>query len=130
MDHSWGCEKSAGCETQEVQGDGRQHHAELLPFCVETCGGMAPDAIKLLSAMGDMGEEGLGIWPRHVVVRHLMGSVATAVQRGTAVAWLSAYSRSLSVSAMAANSGHRQTRREWDEHTGLQGSLGEDGDVE
>ena len=29
-----------------------QHRAELLPFCVETYGGMAPDAIKLLSAMG------------------------------------------------------------------------------
>ena len=56
-----------------------QLHAELLPFCVETYGGMAPDAIKLLSAMGDMGEERLGMWPRHVVIRQLMGSVATFV---------------------------------------------------
>jgi hypothetical protein len=72
-----------------------QNHAELLPFCVETYGGMAPDAIKLLSAMGDMGEEQLGMWPRHVVIRHLIGSVATAVQRGNAVAWLSGYSRAM-----------------------------------
>jgi hypothetical protein len=72
-----------------------RHHAELLPFCVETYGGMAPDAIKLLSAMGDMGDEQLGVWPRHVVIRHLIGSVATSVQRGNAVAWLSGYSRAL-----------------------------------
>ena len=56
-----------------------QNHAELLPFSVETYGGMAPDAIKLLSAMGAMGEEQLGMWPRHVVIRHLIGSVATFV---------------------------------------------------
>jgi Reverse transcriptase (RNA-dependent DNA polymerase) len=72
-----------------------QNNAELLPFSVETYGGMAPDAIKLLSAMGDMGEEQLGMWPRHVVIRHLIGSVATAVQRGNAVAWLSGYSRAM-----------------------------------
>ena len=43
-----------------------QHHAELLPFSVETYGGMASDAIKLLSAMGSMGDEqlvcGHGMW--------------------------------------------------------------------
>jgi hypothetical protein len=55
-----------------------RHRAELLPFCVETCGGMAHDAIKLLSAMGRMGDEQLGMWPRHVVIRHLVGSVATS----------------------------------------------------
>ena len=56
-----------------------QHSAELLPFAVETYGGMAPDAIKLLSAMGKMGEEQLGVWPRHVIIRHLIGAVATFV---------------------------------------------------
>ena len=84
-----------------------QNHAELLPFSVETYGGMAPDAIKLLSAMGDMGEEQLGMWPRHVVIRHLIGSVATAVQRGNAVTWLSGYSR-----ALAAWAQERKERRE------------------
>ena len=34
-----------------------------------------------------------GMWPRHVVIRHLIGSVTTSVQRGNAVAWLSGYSR-------------------------------------
>jgi hypothetical protein len=90
------------------------NHAELLPFSVETYGGMAPDAIKLLSAMGDMGEEQLGMWPRHVVIRHLIGSVATAVQRGNAVTWLSGYSRALTALAQAREEGgepvDKQTR--------------------
>jgi hypothetical protein len=90
-----------------------QHRAELLPFCVETYGGMAPDAIKLLSAMGTMGDEQLGMWPRHVVVRHLIGSVATSVQRGTAVAWLSGYSRALAAIAQTRNTGEVLGEEEW-----------------
>ena len=39
--------------------------------------GMEPDAIKLLSAMEQVGNERLGVWPRHVVGRHLIGPVAT-----------------------------------------------------
>ena len=74
-----------------------QNHAELLPFSVETYGGMAPDAIKLLAITSSMGEEQLGVWPRHVVIRHLLGAVATSVQRGNAVMWLSGYSRALAV---------------------------------
>ena len=38
---------------------------------------MAPDAITLLAAMGSMGDEQLGVWPRHVVIRHLVGAVAS-----------------------------------------------------
>jgi hypothetical protein len=90
-----------------------QHHAELLPFCVETYGGMAPDAIKLLSVMGAMGEEQLGMWPRHVVIRHLMGSVATAVQRGNAVAWLSGYSRALAAMAQTKATEGSLEEQEW-----------------
>jgi hypothetical protein len=87
--------EAQGMKHRKYRETAAQHHAELLPFSVETYGGMAPDAIKLLSAMGSMGEEQLGVWPRHVVIRHLMGAVATAVQRGNAVAWLGGYSRAL-----------------------------------
>jgi hypothetical protein len=102
-----------------------QHHAELLPFSVETYGGMAPDAIKLLSAMGSMGEEQLGMWPRHVVIRHLMGSVATSVQRGNAVAWLSGYSRALAVMARKRRAGGGQMEAEAWEVEGNGGCAGE-----
>ena len=78
---------------------------------METYGGMAPDAIKLLSAMGDMGEEQLGMWPRHVVIRHLIGSVATAVQRGNAVTWLSGYSRALTALAQGRGEGGEPTQQ-------------------
>ena len=88
------------------------HHAELLPFCVETCGGMAPDAIKLLSAMGEMGDEMLCMWHRHVVIRHLVGSVAMVVQRENVVAWLSGYSRALA--AMSHRSRKEREREEVD----------------
>ena len=83
-----------------------QHHAELLPFSVETFGGMARDAIKLLAAMGSMGDERMGMWPRHVIIRHLIGAVATSVQRGNAVTRLSGYSR-----AIAAMSQRRKAER-------------------
>jgi hypothetical protein len=102
-----------------------QHHAELLPFSVETYGGMAPDAIKLLSAMGAMGEEQLGMWPRHVVIRHLMGSVATSVQRGNAVAWLSGYSRALAAMAGKRRATGSQMEEEAQEVEGDVGCAGE-----
>jgi hypothetical protein len=91
-----------------------RHHAELLPFCVETYGGMAPDAIKLLAAMGDMGEERLGVWPRHVVIQQLIGSVATSVQRGNAVAWLSAYSRALAAMGQKRTMAGEREGRGWE----------------
>ena len=69
---------------------------------------MAPDAIKLLSAMGQMGDEQLGMWPRHVIIRHLIGAVATSVQRGNAVAWLSGYSRALAALAQGERTGGRK----------------------
>ena len=104
-----------------------QLHAELLPFCVETYGGMAPDAIKLLSAMGDMGEERLAMWPRHAVIRHLLGSVATAVQRGNAVAWLPGCSRALA--AIAQRRITEGGRRCWDSPDGNESEEWEAGEV-
>ena len=58
-----------------------QHNALMLPFSLETCGGMAPEALRLLKLMGQAGEEHLALWPRGEVVRYLVGAVAMAVQR-------------------------------------------------
>ena len=60
---------------------------------VESCGGMAPDAITLLHVISEAGQEHLGLWPRDQIVRQLLGSVAIAVQKGNAMALLSAHSR-------------------------------------
>ena len=113
--HSWTTTGAARCHQTRKRAKYRetaaQHHAELLPFSVETYGGMAPDAIKLLAAMGQMGDERLGVWPRHVVIRHLIGAVATSIQRGNAVAWLSGYSRALA--AMAQRRGGVRVGGRW-----------------
>jgi len=73
------------CETA------KKHDAEMLPFVVETTGGMAPDAIRLLEIMGETGQEHLAMWSKHDVIRHLVGSVAIAVQRGMAMTYLAGY---------------------------------------
>ena len=69
--------------------------ARLLPFAVETCGGMGSDAMTLMQVISEAGQEHLGLWPRDQIVRHLLESVATAVQRGNAMTVLAGYSRTV-----------------------------------
>ena len=73
-----------------------QHQMELRPFVVETCGGMGPAAVKLLKAMAAAGEEHLAMWPKKDIMRYVVGSVAIAVQRGSAMAYLEGYDRAVS----------------------------------
>ena len=73
----------------------KQQGADMLPFVVETCGAMAPDAIRLLQIMGEAGQEHLAMWPKHEVIRHLVGSVAIAAQRGVAMTYLAGYERAV-----------------------------------
>ena len=72
-----------------------RHQMELIPFVVETCGGVGPAAVKLLKALAAAGEEHLAMWPRKDIIRHVVGSVAIAVQRGSAMAYLEGYDRAL-----------------------------------
>jgi hypothetical protein len=71
--------------------------AELLPFSVETLGGMADDAMKLVQAMGEEGEESMGTWTKAQIVRYIMSVTAAAVQRGNARVVLAGWMRSLRV---------------------------------
>ena len=59
---------------------------------------MGSAAVKLLKAMAAAGEEYLAMWPKRDIIRHVVGSVAIAVQRGSAMAYLEGYDRALSVS--------------------------------
>ena len=77
-----------------------------LPFVVETCGGMGPSAVALLKAMARAAQEQLSMWPKWDIIRHVVGSVAVAVQRGTAnsmidraMSYLQGYDRALSALA-------------------------------
>ena len=69
--------------------------AELLNLSVDTCGGMASHAVKLVEAIGEEGERwSAGTWNSGHVKRMLLGSIAVAVQRGNAMVVLSGYTRS------------------------------------
>ena len=71
----------------------RQH--ELLPFVAETCGGLAPSAVKLMQAMAQAAAVHLALWSRTAILRELVGSVAIAVQRGSVMAYLEGFDSSL-----------------------------------
>ena len=60
------------------------HGAQLLPFAVETLGGLAPDAQRLLTVIAQSGEAHLSIWAKDTISRHLQDTVAIAIQRSTA----------------------------------------------
>ena len=77
-----------------------QHHAQMLAFSVETCGGMASDAVTLTHIIADAGEEMLGLWPKDEILKQLVGAVSVAVQRGNGMTFLAGYTR-----AMAAGTG-------------------------
>ena len=70
-----------------------RNQMELMPFVVETCGGVGPAAVKLLKAMAKAGQEHLAMWPKMDIIRHVVGSVAMAVQRGSAMAYLEGYDK-------------------------------------
>jgi len=72
-----------------------QHHAQMLAFSVETCGGMAPDAVTLLHTIAEAAEQKLGLWPHGDVLRHLLDTVSIAVQRGNSMTFLAGYSRAM-----------------------------------
>jgi hypothetical protein len=79
----------------------KQQEACLLPFSVETCGGMAGDAMKLLKVISTTAAQHLGLWSHFQIVRQLMGSIAVSVQKGNAMTILSGYT---SATARAGNS--------------------------
>ena len=67
-----------------------RHHAALLPFAVEVCGGMGDCAADLLDRIASAGAEQFGFWSHSRIVQHLLAVVAVAIQKGnamTALAW-------------------------------------------
>ena len=63
--------------------------AELLNLSVDTCGGMASHAVKLVEAIGEEGERwSAGTWSSGHIKRMLLGSIAVALQRGNAMVML------------------------------------------
>jgi hypothetical protein len=64
-----------------------RHGAKLLPFAVETCGGMAPDAVALVRALAEEGDEQLSLWSKDSIAEHVHAAVAIAVQAANALVY-------------------------------------------
>ena len=68
-----------------------------MPFGCETTGGLGPSAVQLIRVMAQASAELLHMWSYDDIVRELVGSVAIAVQRGGAMAYLEGYDRTVHV---------------------------------
>jgi hypothetical protein len=86
-----------GLKQRKYAAIASQRQYELLPFVVETCGGLAPSAVQLIQAMAQAAAEHFALWSGTAILRELVGSVAIAVQRGNAMSYLEGHDRSLSV---------------------------------
>ena len=75
----------AASETRKYDETAERWGFRLLPLAVETTGGMAPDAEKLVEAMAEASEEQLGLWSADTVSRHVHSLLAVAIQRGNAL---------------------------------------------
>jgi hypothetical protein len=64
-----------------------RHGAKLVPFAVETCGGMAPDALALVRALAEEGDEQLSLWSKDSIAQHVHEAVAIAVQAANALVY-------------------------------------------
>ena len=66
-------------------------HARLLPFSVETTGGMARGAIELLEQVSLACRDTLTVWPHWQIEMEMQKAVAVAVQKGNAMIMLAGY---------------------------------------
>jgi hypothetical protein len=82
-------------KTNRYQQTAEQHHAEFIPFVVETLGGIAPAAVKLLDQIALTCRDHMTLWSHQEVVKELRGAIAIAVQRGNAIAMIAGYNRAV-----------------------------------
>ena len=89
-----------------------QRQFELLPFVMETTGGMGTSAVLLIKAMADASEKHLAIWTKEQVIRELVGSVAVAVQRGGLLTYRNGYDKVLQMMGAAEVGGAEEAAGE------------------
>ncbi|HEY4385420.1 MAG TPA: hypothetical protein VGN34_13255, partial [Ktedonobacteraceae bacterium] len=98
--------KNRGSSTKAAQLEKRTKYssvsaqlgAELLPFSVATYGGLADDAMKLVHALGEEGEETMGAWSKEEIIRYTLSVTGIAIQRGNARVMLAGRMQSLKAS--------------------------------
>jgi hypothetical protein len=87
--------KMAGEKRTKYAAIASRHDAELIPFVVETCGGLGPDAMALLDVISGAASEHLSLWSQEDAAKEMLNSVAIAVQKGNAMAVLGAHAAAL-----------------------------------
>jgi len=55
--------------------------------------------LQLMKLISEMGQEHLSIWPHYEIVKHMMGSVAVAIQKGNVMTVLAGYTNTLAKKA-------------------------------
>jgi hypothetical protein len=73
----------------------QQHHMRLLPFSVETMGGLSTEAQKLIEQIGLACRDHLCLETHESIARGVLASVAVAVQKGNALTVQAAYGRAV-----------------------------------
>ena len=63
----------------------------------------APAAVQLMHAMALAAAQTFQLWSHTAIIQQLVGSVAIAVQRGTAMSYLDGYERSVGASGAKAS---------------------------
>jgi len=87
--------KMATAKRRKYAAIASRHDAELIPFVVETCGGLGKDAIALLDVISGAASEHLSLWSQEDAAKEVLNSVAIAVQKGNAMTVLGAYAAAL-----------------------------------
>jgi hypothetical protein len=72
-----------------------RQEATFLAFAAETCGGLGPEALKLMKLISETAQDHLSLWSHYEIVQRMLGSVAVAIQKGNAMTVLSSYTRTL-----------------------------------
>ena len=100
--------------------------AEMLNVSLDTCGGMASDAVQLVEAIGEEGERwSMGTWKSGDIKRQLLGAIAVALQRGNALTVLTGYTRTTRTMADADVRRERRSLRKEGVHRDAEAGLRE-----
>ena len=105
-----------GRKNRKYAGVASRLGAELLNVSLDTCGGMADGASRLVEDIGEEGERwSMGTWDRGGIERRLLGTIAIAVQRGNATAMLVGYTRAAQMRGSGGQK--REVGEELEEHS-------------
>jgi hypothetical protein len=80
-----------GRKEKKYEATAATQHARLLPFSVETTGGMATGAIELLEQVSLACRDTLTVWPHWQIVMEMKKAVAVAIQKGNAMIMFAGY---------------------------------------